>query len=86
MFYGRTEKQRELEDLIRHNFLLYFLLNPFFEFFRRWFPRDMQSTLSHYPAEITIPIPHRTMNFVLSFNFSHFWPILRNVLTEGNAE
>lgn len=86
MIYGRTEKQRKPEDLIGHNFLLYFMLNPFFDFFPRWFPLDMQSTLSHYPAETAIPIPHLAMNFVLSINSSHFWPIPRDVLIERNSE
>ena len=74
------------EGLINHNFLFYILMNAFSEFFSRWFTWDMKSTLSHYPAETAIPIPRQALICILSINFSHFWPIPRDVLIEGSAD
>ena len=85
MIYGSTERTRVPEDLISPNFLFHILPRAFSELFDRWFPRDMQSTLSHTPAETATPIPCPALNLVLLGNFGRFWSAPRDVWRERSS-
>jgi len=86
MIYGSTERLMMPEDLISHNFPFFLSLNAFSEFFSMWFSRVIQSTLSHYPAETTIPILRTATIFVLSRNSECVWQCSQDVLIGGKSE